>query len=318
MFVPSPAGGIAEVRDVPKPVVQAGQVLVRARAAGINRGELGILNGLTKGSPQPTGIEFAGEIEECASDVQGFSPGDRVMGHWRAGQAEYVAADHRVLMRIPQGISWVDAGAFINVFTTAHDAIVSNARLRSGESVLINAASSGIGMAAIQIARLIGAKPVIASSGSAAKLEQLRPLGMDVGIDTAQGNFADAVLKATSDKGVDVIIDSVGASVFSDNMRCMALKGRLVGIGRMGGKMSQIDLDLLALRRLSLIGVTFRTRTDDERAACVQAAARDLLPAFADGRIRPLIDRVLPMSAVREAHARMQSNQHIGKIVLEI
>jgi NADPH2:quinone reductase len=221
-------------------------------------------------------------------------------------------------MRIPQGISWVDAGAFINVFTTAHDAIVSNARLRSGESVLINAASSGIGMAAIQIARLIGAKPVIASSGSAAKLEQLRPLGMDVGIDTAQGNFADAVLKATSDKGVDVIIDSVGASVFSDNMRCMALKGRLVGIGRMGGKMSQIDLDLLALRRLSLIGVTFRTRTDDERAACVQAAARDLLPAFADGRIRPLIDRVLPMSAVREAHARMQSNQHIGKIVLEI
>ncbi len=318
MFVPSPAGGVAEVRDVPKPVVQAGQVLVRVRAAGINRGELGILTGLTKGSPQPTGIEFAGEIEECASDVSDYRPGDRVMGHWRAGQAEYVAADQRVLMRIPDGVSWTDAGAFINVFTTAHDAIVSNGRLRAGESVLINAASSGIGMASIQIARLIGAKPVIASSGSSAKLEQLRPLGLDVGIDTTQGNFADAVLKATGDKGVDVIIDSLGASVFSDNMRCLALKGRLVGVGRMGGKMSQIDLDLLALRRLSLIGVTFRTRTDDERAACVQAAARDLLPAFADGRIRPLIDRVVPMSAVREAHARMQSNQHIGKIVLEI
>ena len=318
MFVPSPAGGIAEVRDVPKPVAQAGQVLVRVRAAGINRGELGILAGLTKGSPQPTGIEFAGEIEECAPDVQGFRPGDRVMGHWRAGQAEYVAADHRVLMRIPEGISWTDAGAFINVFTTAHDAIVSNGRLCPGESVLINAASSGIGMAAIQIARLIGAKPVIAASGSAAKFERLRPLGMHIGIDTTQGNLADAVLTATGDKGVDVIIDSVGASVFSDNMRCLALKGRLVGVGRLGGKMSQIDLDLLALRRLSVIGVTFRTRTDVERAACVQAAALDLLPAFADGRIRPLIDRVLPMSAVREAHARMQSNQHIGKIVLEI
>jgi NADPH2:quinone reductase len=318
IFVPSPTGGIAEVREVPKPGIQAGQVLVRVRAAAINRGELGILAGLTTGAPRQTGIEFAGEIEECAADVAGFSPGDRVMWHWRAGQAEYVAADHRVLMRIPADVSWVDAGAFINVFTTAHDAIVSNGNLQAGESILINAASSGIGMAAIQIARLKGAKPVIATSGSAAKLKQLEPLGVDIGIDTAKGDFADAVLKATGGKGVNLIIDSVGASVFPENMRCMALGARLVGVGRLGGKMSQIDLDLLAARRLKLIGVTFRTRNDDERAACVQAAARDLLPAFAAGRIRPLIDRVLPMSAVREAHARMQSNQHIGKIVLEI
>jgi NADPH2:quinone reductase len=318
MFVPSPTGGVAEVREIPKPDVQPGHVLVRVRAAGTNRGELGILTNLTRGSPQPTGIEFAGEIEECAPDVENWKPGDRVMGHWRAGQAEYVAADHRVLMRIPEGVSWTDAGAFINVFTTAHDAIVTNGGLRTGESILVNAASSGIGMAAIQIARLMGASPVIATSGSAAKLKQLEPLGLDVSIDTSQGSFAETVLKVTGGKGVDLIIDSVGASIFADNMRCMALGGRLVGVGRLGGKMSQIDLDLLALRRLKLIGVTFRTRTDEERAACVAAAARDLLPAFAQGRIRPLIDRVLPMSAVREAHARMQSNQHIGKIVLEI
>jgi NADPH2:quinone reductase len=318
VFVPGPAGGIAEIRDVPKPAIQSGQVLVRVRAAGLNRGELGVLGGLTKGTPQQTGIEFAGEIEECAADVRGFSPGDRVMGHWRAGQAEYVAADHRVLMRVPAGVRWADAGAFVNVFTTAHDAIVSNGLLQAGESILINAASSGIGMAAIQIARLKGAKPVIASSGSGGKLAQLAPLGVDIGIDTANGGLADAVLRATDGKGVDLIIDSVGASVFSEHMRCMALGARLVGVGRLGGKTCQIDLDLLALRRLKLIGVTFRTRSDDERAACVQAAARDLLPAFAAGRIRPLIDQIYPMSAVREAHARMLSNQHIGKIVLEI
>src|SRR6185436_13494269 len=131
-------------------------------------------------------------------------------------------------------------------------------------AILINAASSGIGIAAIQIAKLLGAKPVIATSGSAAKLKALAGLGVDTGIDTSQGNFADAVLKATGDKGVNLIIDSVGGPVLADNMRSMALGARLVGIGRLGGKNSQIDLDLLALRRLKLIGVTFRTRTDDE------------------------------------------------------
>lgn len=318
MFVPAVGGGVAEIRDVAKPEVKAGQVLVRVHAAALNRGELGGLANLTKaGAPaQPTGIEFAGEIEACAPDVNDFRPGDRVMGHWRAGQAEYVAADQRVLMRIPDGVSWTDAGGFINVFTTAHDAIVTNGQLKAGESILINAASSGIGMAGIQIARLMGARPVIASSGSASKLKQLMPLGIDVAVDTTKGNFADQVIEATGKKGVDVIIDSIGASVFPDNMRCMAIGGRLVGVGRLGGKMSEIDLDLLALRRIKLIGVTFRTRTDDERAACVAAAARDLLPAFADGRIKPVIDCVMPMSEVREAHARMKSNQHIGKIVL--
>jgi len=317
IFVPNPQGATVEVREVPKPEVRSGQVLVRVRAAGLNRGEMAIRKNLTKGNAQPTGIEFAGEIVECAPDVTDYRVGERVMGHWRAGQAEFVAVDQRVLMRIPESIDWIHAGAFTNVFTTAHDAIVSNGQLQAGESILINAASSGIGMAAIQIAKLIGAKPVMGSSGSAAKLAQLEALGMDVGIDTTRGNFADAVLKATSDKGVDLIIDAVGASAFADNLRCLALKGRLIGVGRLGGNLAQIDLDLLALRRLKLIGVTFRTRTDDERAACVQAAARDLLPAFADGRIKPLIDRVFPMSAVQDAHVYMERNQHIGKIVLE-
>ena len=318
VFVPHAGGGLAEVREVTAPEVKAGQVLVRVRAAGVNRGELSALKNLVKGTPQPSGIEFAGEIVECAPDVASFRPGDRVMGHWRAGQAEYVAADHRVLMRIPEEVDWITAGAFINSFTTAHNAIVTNGLLSAGKSVLINAASSGIGVAAIQIAKLFEAAPIIASSGSAAKLKQLAPLGVDVCIDTAQGNFADAVLKATGGRGVDLIIDNLGAPVLAENLRCMALEGRLISVGRMGGKMAEVDLDLVALRRLKLIGVTFRTRTDDERAQCVQAAASDLLPALAAGRIRPLIDQVFPMSAIREAHARMESNQQVGKIVLEI
>jgi NADPH2:quinone reductase len=317
MFVPGAGGAVAEVRESPKPEAGPGEVLVRVRAAGLNRGEITIRRGLTSGAPQPTGIEFAGEIAACGAGAARFREGDRVMGHWRGGQADYVAVDERLLVPVPPRLSWIEAGAWLNVFVTAHDAIVTNAQFKAGESILVNAASSGIGVAALQIARLLGASPVIGSSRSAAKLEKLKQYGMQVGIQAGAGDPA-AVAQATGKKGVDVLIDSVGGPVLQRNLECMAVRGRMVNIGRLGGNAGEIDLDLLALRRVKLIGVTFRTRSKEERIDCVQRCAADLWDALADGRLQPVVHRSFRMEEVKDAHACMERDEHIGKLVLEI
>jgi len=183
---------------------------------------------------------------------------------------------------------------------------------------LVNAASSGVGVAAIQLAKLFGAQPVLGTSGSPEKLDALTSLGLDRGINYQSENVADAVLAETDGAGIDIVLDHVGASALADHMRCMALKGRLIGIGRLGGRMSDIDLDLLALKRLRLIGVTFRTRTLDERIAIAQRCAADVLPALADGRLRPVIDRTFPLEDALEAQGYMASNAQVGKIVLTL
>lgn len=314
--IPSPTGGKVEIQDIPVPVAGAGQVLVRVRAAGLNRGEINQARELRTGNTITTGVEFAGEVAAVGDGVRGWSEGDRVMGHGRGCQAEYVIADPLALMPVPGGLSWIDAAAFPNVFITAHDAVVTNGRLRTGESILINGASGGVAMAAIQIASLLGAKPVIATSRSAAKLDRLSQFGVDVGINASSESQVDAVMAATDKRGVDLIIDTVGGPVFEANMQSLAVKGRLVNIARLGSNTAQIDLSLLWLKRLTLVGVTFRTRSEQERLECIQACARDMLPFLAAGRIRLPIDRTFPMDAIGEAHAYMQLDQHVGKIVL--
>jgi len=317
MFVPRPGGAGVEVQDIPQPVPAAGEVLVRVRAAGLNRGEMVVRKSLTSGAPQQTGIEFAGEIAALGAGAARFKPGDRVMGHWKAGQAEYVAVDERLLVPVPARLSWVEAGAWLNVFCTAHDAIVANAGLKAGESILINAVSSGIGVAALQIARLLGAQPVIGSSRTPAKLDKLRPYGMTAGV-VADAGMTKAVLDATGGKGVDVLIDNVGGTVLGDNLKAMALKGRLVSVGRLGANVGAIDLDYVALRRLRLIGVTFRTRAMEERIECVQRCAADLLGPLADGLVQPVVQRTFRMNEIAAAHECMERDEHIGKLVIEI
>lgn len=315
MFIPAPGGATVEVREVDRPSPGPGEALIRVRAAALNRGEIGVRQGLTSGAPQPTGIEFAGEVAALGEGAKRFKEGDRVMGHWRAGEAEYVACDERLLVPVPRRLSWVEAGGWLNVFTTAHDAMITNAGLKAGQSVLINAASSGIGVAALQIARFFGAKPVIGSSRVPAKLDKLKPHGLQVGV--AAGDTA-AVLAATDKKGVDVLVDSVGGPAAAHSLECMAVLGRWVSVGRLGGNTGAIDLDRLAFKRVKLIGVTFRTRSKEERIACVQACARDLLEALGDGHLNPVIERSFRMEDVRAAHAAMESDQHIGKLVLEM
>jgi len=300
------------------PEVGPEQVLVRVRAAGLNRGEINQAKELRTGNTITAGVEFAGEIAAVGPGVAGWHVGDRVMGHGKGCQAEYVLAHPLALMPVPDGMPWIDAAAFPNVFITAHDALVVNGGLKAGESVLINGASGGVAMAAIQIASLMGARPVIAQSRSAAKLDKVCQYGADAGIDSSRDDQVEAVMRATDNRGVDIIIDTVGGPVFEANIKSLAVKGRLVNIARLGSATAQIDLTQLWLKRLHLIGVTFRTRSEQERLDCIQACARDMLPFLRAGRVRLPIDRTFSLTDIHAAHAYMKEDQHVGKIVLVV
>jgi NADPH2:quinone reductase len=325
VIVPTNGDGRLELRDVPEPTPSPNDLLVRVKATALNRADLAQRRGgypaaVTAGDSGLAigGLEAAGEVVGMGDAVTGFAIGDRVMAMCGGGYAEFITVDHRLALQVPERLSWEEAATIPVSYMTEHDALITNARLQAGESVLVNAASSGVGVAALQIAKLFGANPIMGSGGDTAKLERLQALGMDIGINYRTENVTNAVLAATSNNGVDIVIDHVGASHFADHLRAMALKGRLVSVGRLGGHKTEVDLNFIALRRLHLIGVTFRTRTLDERIAIAQRCATDLLPALADGRLQPLIDRVFPLAEVAEAQGYMASNAQIGKIVLTV
>ena len=317
-IIPGPEGGTLRVMDVPTPAAGAGQVLVRVRASGLNRGEIKMVRNARGKDAITAGVEFAGEIAAVGAGVTGWREGDRVAGHGSGGQAEYVLAAPQALMAVPATLPWTEAAAFPNVFITAHDALITNGNLRPGETVLVNAATSGIGLAALQIAQVLGARSVIATTRSSAKARRLREFGIAQVIDLSEQDMVQAVNDLTGQRGVDIVIDSVGGTVFADNLKSLAIGGRLVNIGRLGSSSASIDLETLWLKRLQLIGVTFRTRSEAERLACVQACADDLLRALFAGRLRFPVDRVYPLSQIEEAHRYMETDQHFGKIVLAV
>lgn len=314
-ILPGPAGGTLRIVDAPEPEPGSEQVLIRVHAAGLNRGELNQVANARGQTPLPIGVEFAGEVVVVGPDVDRWRVGDRVMGHGNGGQAEYVLAAQRALMPVPAQLDWVQAATFPNVFITAHDALVTNGELRPGETVLVDAASSGIGLAAIRIAQALGAGSVIATSRSAAKLVRLRELGVDHTIDISREDQVAAV-RAFAPHGADIVIDSVGAALFEANVKSLAVKGRLVNVGRLGGSVATLDLTDLWLNRLRLIGVTFRTRTEEERLACVEACARDLLGLLAAGKLTMPVDRTFALEDLAAAHDYIQQDRHFGKIVI--
>jgi NADPH2:quinone reductase len=321
VIVKEERGGTLQWRDVPDPIPGPGEILLRIRATGLNRADLGQRQGAYPaqtgtGGFAIAGLEAAGEVAELGPGVAGLAVGDRVMATCSGGYAELTTVHHRLAVAIPSALSFEEAASLPVAVMTEHDAIVTNGRLARGESVLINAASSCVGVVAIQVARLMGAGRVLATSTSDVKLEALAPLGVDVGINTQREKLANAVLAATDGKGADVIVDHVGASQFADSIKSLALRGRLVSVGRLGGRVTELDLDFLALRRISLVGVTFRTRTLEERIAIADRMKADLLPALADGSLRPVIDRVFPLTEALEAQRYMTTNAQIGKIVL--
>ena len=319
-LVPTRDGGVFEYRETDRPSPRGTQVLIAVRAAGVNRGELLMLDGFRSSNPRlkpvPSGIEFAGDIVEVGPDATGWHVGERVMGRGNGGYAEYALAGAMTLMRIPEHMSYEAAAAIPNVFITAHDALVTNARVMPGDNVVVTAASSGVGTASLSLARFFEAGRIIATTRDAAKRDGLLNAGADVVINTSDPGYPASVRRETDDHGADVIIDSVGGPMLNDNIDALALGGRLVSVGRNGGDTGPCNLDRLAHKRATLIGVTFRTRTPQQAWRCFERFVEDCMAALRDGRLAPVVDRTFEFHALHDAHDYMLTNAQIGKIVL--
>ena len=311
-----------EVGTPPAPT--ADRVRVQVRAAGLNRADILQRRGHYPAPPgyppNIPGMEFAGEVESIGDAVRAWKVGDRVFGITGGGaQAELVVVPESNLARIPAELDWVEAGAMPEVFITAHDALFTRAGLHMGERVLIHAAASGVGTAAIQVAHAAGAT-VYGTSRTADKLKRIRDLNLGLDASVAAGDtpakFVEAVRKWADGAGVDVILDLIGGNYFSANLDALASRGRLICVGTMAGAKSEIDLELLLRKRMTIIGTMLRGRSIEEKAEATRLFASSVLPLVSHGVIRPVIDRAYAVDEIREAHNRMESNASFGKIVL--
>ena len=298
-----------EAREVPQPVAGPGQVLVKVRAASLNRGEF-IVGGLTKpGEAKPAGNEIAGDV---------VGTNQRVMGRCAGAYAEYALMDAREAIPIPAHLSYEEAASIPLVFMVVHDMLVEQGRLKAGEWLLVAGISSGVGVAALQVAKALGAK-VIGTSGSAKKLERLKALGLDVAIETRRGDFSGKVLEVTQGKGAHLAINTVGGTVFPELVRSLAFEGRLAIVGYVDQTLtSEFPLETVHVNRLRIFGVSNKKRTADMRAATVKGFVADVLPLFASRKIQPLVDKVFDFSDIEKAKTYMESDAHVGKIVIRL
>jgi putative PIG3 family NAD(P)H quinone oxidoreductase len=313
---------VLELRDVPSPEPSRGEVRVRVRATAVNRADL--LQRLGRypappGSPADIpGLEFAGEVDALGDGVTDLGRGDRVFGVVGGGTyAEQVVVHARALARMPAAMPFAEAAAIPEVFLTAWDAMVDQARLAAGELVLVHAAGSGVGTAALQIARAVGAR-TLGTARTAGKLDRARELGMDDGIVVDRGRFADEVLARSAGRGVDVVLELVGGAYVTEDLACLAQRGRIVVVGMMAGASCEVSLPLLMYKRAELRGTVLRARPLEEKILAARALQRHLVPLFERGALRPVVDRVLPLDRAAEAHALMHSDETFGKIVLEL
>ena len=306
-FFLDPATFNLELREAPKPQPGPGQLLVRVKAAGLNRGEL-LRHGLTKpGAAKIGGTEGAGEVE---------GTGRRVMGRLPASFAEYALMDEADAITVPANMSWEEAAATPLTFLVVYDMLVQQGNLKKGEWLLVTGVSAGVGVAALLAAKALGAR-VAGTSGSQEKLDKLKALGLDLGIRTRQPDFSAKVLEAT--KGVSLVVNNVGGSVFAECIKCLAFEGRLATVGYLDGVMkAEMDIEALHSKRLKLFGVSNKMRNAAQRGVTVEGFKKDFLPLFASGKLKPLIDRVYDFKDLPQASAHMQADAHVGKIVVRL
>lgn len=311
---------VLELRNSPVPTPEPRQLLVRMRAAALNRGEFLLGHGLhgTPGSWKAIGGEGAGEVIAVGSEATGFKPGDRVMGRCPGAFSEFAVMESAEAMVVPPDLSWEAAASVPLTFLVAFDMLVLQGHLQAGEWLLINGVSSGVGVASLQLGKALGAN-VIGTSGSADKLAALKPLGLDLALHTRAADFAPAVMAATQQRGANLIVNTVGGTVFAENVRALAFEGRLATVGYVDGVVhADIDLEALHAKRLTLFGVSNKLRSKDQRAAAVPRFVAEVMPHIAAGRIEPRIDQVMDFAQLGEAKARMEVGAHIGKIVLRM
>jgi NADPH:quinone reductase-like Zn-dependent oxidoreductase len=311
----------AEVRDIPKPEPAPNEILIKVCASSLNRADVGVAagqqHGRVGGIGARLGLECSGEVEAAGREVTAFKPGDRVMASAPGGYAEYVTTDAGRANRIPgNNMTYEQAACFPVALQTMHNAVVTAGRLKRGETLLIQGASSGVGLMGMQIGKLMGASTVMGGSTNAARRARLKDYGCDVAIDTSDPKWSEQVKQATGGKGVDLIVDMVSAPVANQNLEAASVLGRIVNVGRLGGQKGEFNFDLHALKRIDYIGVTFRTRSPEEVREVVRLMRADLWPAVEAGKLSLPIDKTFPLEKVAEALAMMKANQHFGKIVL--
>jgi putative PIG3 family NAD(P)H quinone oxidoreductase len=313
---------VLELRDVPRPDPGPGEIRVRVSATAVNRADLSQRLGnypAPPGSPQDIpGLEYAGVVDAIGKRVSRWRGGERVMGLVGGGSyAEYVITHEDEAIPVPEALSLEDAAAVPEAFITAHDALITQMKLGRGKTVLIHAVGSGVGTAALQIAKAINAR-VIGTQRSAWKLEQATLLGLDVAINTSESDFADIVLELTGGRGVDGVLDLVGGDYLGDNLRAIADKGRVLVVGLVAGAKAELDMRLLMRKRASLTGTVLRARSLEEKIAATQVFAGEILPLFETGAVRPIIDDVLPLEEAASAHEIVGANRNFGKVVLRL
>ncbi|WP_315756455.1 MULTISPECIES: zinc-binding dehydrogenase [unclassified Bradyrhizobium] len=312
----------AAITDIAKPAPKGTQVLVRVRACGLNRADLGMTKGHVHGAAGGVGtvlgMEWAGEVAELGPDARGVKIGDKVMGSGSAAFAEYTLADHGRLFHAPSNMNFDEAATLPIALTTMHNAVITNGALQPGQRVLVQGASSGVGLMAMQIAKLKGASLVIGSSTDAMRRQRLNEFGADLAIDSSDPAWVDQVLQATNGEGVDLIIDQVSGKVANQNLAATKVLGRIVNVGRLGGTHGDFNFDLHAARRITYVGVTFRTRSIEEIRTIFDEVKKDIWSAVEQRTLRLPIDRVFAFDDIGAAFAHMEANKHLGKIVVTL
>jgi len=315
--VASPNGVV--IQDVPQPKPKPTDILVKIKAIALNRADLGSAKGDAShgaAAGNPIGSEFSGEVVEAGAQVRDFKVGDRVMCHSPGSHAEYAVSDYGRAMKIPDGMDFEQAATLPIGLNTLHNALVTAGRLRAGESVMVQGASSGVGIIGLQVAKLMGAKFVVGTSTNEARRARLKEFGADLAVDTRDPKWPEQVLKATDGKGVNLTVDMLSGPTVCQTMQATALLGRIVNIGRLAGMKAEFDFDLHARKRIDYIGVTFRTRAVEEVREILVKMRADLWDDVKAGRIRVPIDKTYPLAEARAGHDHMRGNAHFGKILL--